>query len=174
MLYCTYNNSHGYYTDDQTDKNKSLGAHATVERRKTLCMSFCFSGLGWQLDCEETHARQTLNEPTPTHRNCIPDRPHRLTPQRAEKALPALYATQASSHVLHRPRPRRSTRAGTSYHRRGSCSRSHRRGMRNRLWPTTPVAKEAQEYRKRGEDDAKEEERCKAEIRTECGVNRLH
>jgi hypothetical protein len=67
MLYCTYNNSHGYYhTDDQTDKNKSLGAHAIVERRKTLCVSFCFSGLGWQLDCEErrTHDRhQTSPRP---------------------------------------------------------------------------------------------------------------
>lgn len=67
-----------------------------------------------------------LNEPTPAHRNCIPNRSHRLFPQRNEH--PAPRTAQTSPHVLHSPRPRRITHTGTST----SYDRSHRRGRSHR------------------------------------------
>lgn len=54
-------------------------------------------------------AQQESNEPTPAHRHCIRNSSHRFIPQRAEQAPPPLHTTQSSPHILHRPRPRRST-----------------------------------------------------------------
>ncbi len=114
-------------------------------------------------------AETALNEPTPAHRDGIPDSSHRLVPQRAKQASPSLHTAQASPHVLYNPRPRRSTptrtcpRPRTSHQSRRSRSR-HRRRARYRLGS---AAERAQEHGEGREHDAEEEERRVADVRAE-------
>jgi hypothetical protein len=77
------------------------------------------------------HSKEALYEPSPAHRNRIPNSSHRLIPQRPKQPPSALHPTQPSPHILHRLQvpPRRShihPRARTRDNRRHSrrCRRA--------------------------------------------------
>lgn len=85
----------------------------------------CLQQARWRMNSAHEPKTHVLNEPTPAHRDCIPNRSYRLVPQRTEH--PTSCATQTSPHFLHSPRPRRIIHAGTgtSYDGSHRRSRSH-------------------------------------------------